>query len=308
MSYRQVKTPNLDPVLYDSDGKVLWNWLGWCLSYVQTAFGAGWAGPNAWVSWTSHTKGKRTDKEPSNVYIPLWFDGWWNGNRYGHVIIAKFNNDGSGSAWSSPYTATYYPARINFTSIGDLRAKIISLYGSSMTYVGWSTHVGPTQVVEWVEPVKNVTLEQLNALFRELLERAPDQPAINYYVGRYTYDYTRNDILRSPERNQLLAKKEADRKAAEEAALKAEELRIAAEKAAAEAKAKKEREEAERLAEEARKAQEEADRLAEEERKKKEEQAANYPQWKDLVDEQKKTNNLLQTIIDSIKRIFRLGD
>ena len=258
MSYRQVKTPNLDPVIYQG-GKILYNWLGWCLAYVQTAFGAGWSGSTAWDGWVNRTSGKHADWNiPKGVYVPIWFDGYWNGQRLGHVAIYK-----DGKIWSSPYTNKPYA-----DVIGSI-AEVERIYG--MKYVGWSEFVGPTRVIEFVN--NNITLAQLNALFAEILERQPDQPAINYYVGKKTYDTTRNDIIHSPERNQLLAKKEADRKAAEEAKRKAEEARKAAEKAAAEAKAKKEREEAERLAEEARKAQEDADRLAEEERKKKEEQA-----------------------------------
>lgn len=262
--WKQTKTPNLDPVIYQG-GKVLYNWLGWCLAYVQTAFGAGWSGASAWESWTTHTRGKHADgKLPTDVYIPIWFDGWWNGHRYGHVAIIYINSKtGAVKIWSSPVSNKPY-ADV-FTSIPEVERA----YG--MKYVGWSEFVGATRVIEFVN--NNITLPQLTALFRELLERDPNPDAVNYYVGKFTYDYTRNDILHSKERNELLARKEAARKAAEAAAKKAEEARKAAEKAAAEAKAKKEREEAERLAEEARKAQEEADRLAEEERKKKEEQA-----------------------------------
>lgn len=295
--WRNTKTPNLDPVIYQG-GKALYNWLGWCLAYVQTAFGAGWSGSTAWDGWANRTQGRHSDWNiPSGVYVPIWFDGYWNGNRYGHVAIYK-----DGKVWSSPYSNKPYA-----DVLGSI-AEVERIYG--MKYVGWSEFVGQTRVLEFVN--NNITLDQLKALFVELLERQPDQAAINYYVGKKTYDATRHDIIHSPERNQLLAKKEADRKAAEEAARKAEEARIAAEKAAAEAKAKKEREEAERLAEEARKAQEEADRLAEEERKKKEEQAANSPQWKDLEVEQKKTNNLLQqllqlvqSLVDKLTSIFK---
>lgn len=264
--WKQTKTPNLDPVIYQG-GKALMNWLGWCLAYVQTAFGAGWSGSSAWDGWANRTQGRHADgKIPTDVYVPIWFDGWWNGGRYGHVAIIYINSKtGAVRIWTSPYTNKPYADVL--TSIPEVER----IYG--MKYVGWSEFVGSTRVIEYVQPVQNITREQLNQLFHELLERDPDQPAINYYVGKKTYDATRHDIIHSPERNQLLAKKEADRKAAEEAARKAEEARIAAEKAAAEAKAKAEREEAERLAEEARKAQEEADRLAEEERKKKEEQA-----------------------------------
>lgn len=288
--WRNTKTPSLDPVVY-LGGKVLYDWMGWCLAVAQTMFGSQRTSPSAWSEWVNVVKHKHQDWNlPKGVYVPIWFDGWWNGQRVGHVAIYK-----DGKVWSSPYRSKPYA-----DVLGSI-AEVERIYG--MKYVGWSEDIGNTRVIQWVNPVHNITREQLNALFRELLERDPDQAAVNYYVGKKTYDATRHDIIHSPERNQLLAKKEADRKAAEEAARKAEELRIAAEKAAAEAKAKKEREEAERLAEEARKAQEEADRLAKEERKKKEEQAANSPQWKDLEAEQKKTNNLLQQILQLVQSL-----
>lgn len=290
--WKQVKTPQLDPVIYQG-GKVLYNWLGWCLAYVQTAFGAGWSGSSAWDGWANRTQGRHTDRNiPAGVYVPLWFDGYWNGERVGHVVIWK-----DGTIWSSPYTNKPYADKLS--SI----AEVERIYG--MKYVGWSEFVGPTRVLEFVN--NNITLDQLKALYTEILERNADQAGIDHYVGKYTYDFVRNDLLTSNERKQLLAKKEAARKAAEDAARKAEEARLAAEKAAAEAQAKKEREEAERLAEEARKAQEEADRLAEEERKKKEEQAAQAPSWEELAKNQEKTNNLLQIIIDFIKKIFNIG-
>lgn len=260
--WKQTKTPNLDPVVYQ-EGKILYDWLGYCLAYVQTAFGAGWSGLTAWEGWTVRTSGRHADWNiPSGVYVPIWFDGYWKGERLGHVAIYK-----DGKVWTSPYSNKPYA-----DVLGSI-AEVERIYG--MKYVGWSEYVGSTRVIEWVQPANRITVDQLKALFLEILERpiGNDQAAINYYTGGFTYDQARNDILKSPERQKLLAKKEADRKAADEAKRKAEEARIAAEKAAAEAKAKKEREEAERLAEEARKAQEEADRLAAEELKKKEEQA-----------------------------------
>lgn len=295
--WRQTKTPNLDPVIYQG-GKILYNWLGWCLAYVQTAFGAGWSGANAWASWTSHTHGRHGDRNiPRGVYVPIWFDGYWQGNRYGHVAIYK-----DGRIWTSPISNKPY-ADV-FTSIEAVERA----YG--MKYVGWSEFVGPTRVIQWVSAVSD---DQIRQVYREVLEREADAGGIATYrnlanTKGWTIDTIRNDLLSSQERKTLLANKEAARRVAEEAARKAEEARIAAEKAAAEAKAKKEREEAERLADEARKAQEEADRLAEEERRKKEEQAETAPSWKDLVTEQQKTNSFLAWIVNLFKRILNIKE
>jgi len=44
-----------------------------------------------------------------------------------------------------------------------------------------------------------VTQDQLNQLYADLLGRTPDAGAVSHYVGHYTYDFTRNDILTSTE-------------------------------------------------------------------------------------------------------------
>ena len=151
--WKQTKNPNLDPVIYQG-GKALTSWLGWCLAYVQTAFGAGWSGATAWSSWESHTGGKHADRNiPSGVYVPIWFDGWWNGHRYGHAAIYK-----DGKIWSSPLSNKPYADVFNGI------AAVERAYG--MKYVGWSEFVGPTRVIEYVN--NNITLPQLQAIFREL--------------------------------------------------------------------------------------------------------------------------------------------
>lgn len=288
--WKQTKTPNLDPVVYLS-GKILYDWMGWCLAVAQTMFGSQRTSPSAWSEWVNVVKYKHQDRNiPGGVYVPIWFDGYWNGSRVGHVAVYK-----DGKVWSSPYTSKPYADVLG--SIADVER----IYG--MKYVGWSEDIGNTRVIEFVN--NNATEAQVKALYLEILERPADAGGIATYTKK-TYDFVRNDLLKSQERKNLLAKKDADRKAAEEAAKGAEEARIAAEKAAAEAKAKKEREEAERLAEEARKAKEEAERLAEEERKKKEEQAEKAPSWQDLAEEQKKTNALIQWIINLIKKVFNV--
>lgn len=45
----------------------------------------------------------------------------------------------------------------------------------------------------------NINRDQLNQLYRDLLGRDPDQGGIDHYVGNYTYDFVKNDILNSAE-------------------------------------------------------------------------------------------------------------
>lgn len=285
--YRQVKTPNLDPVIYQG-GKILYNWLGWCLAYVQTAFGAGWAGSHAWDGW-NRSQGKHYDRNmPRGVYVPIWFDGWWNGGRYGHAAIYK-----DGIIYSSPYSN-----KATFDKLGSIE-EVERIYG--MKFVGWSEFVGPTRVLEYIDHTN-----QIKSLYREILERDADQGGINHYNEQirkgWSLDMIRNDLLQSAERRTLLANKEKARQEAERRRIEAE---AAAEKAREEAERKKREAEAE-----ARRAEEAAAAIAEKERQQAEEekrkQAETAPSWSEIVAEQKKTNNLLTTIADILKGLLEL--
>ena len=218
--WKQVKIPSLDPVIYQGS-QILMNWAGYCLAYVQTAFGVGWAGATAWESWTQRTKYRHEDdKLPMGVYVPIWFShfGTYSGvhKNWGHVAIIYIYPNGSCKVWSSPYSNKPYPDVLN--SI----AEVERIYSSK--YVGWSEDVNGGRVTENVPAVQNITREQLNNLFQSLLSRQPDEPAIKYYVGRLTYQATEHDILNSAEYQQVQRDKkaEADR-LAEEARKKAEE-------------------------------------------------------------------------------------
>ncbi len=111
-----------------------------CLEYVQNAFGAGWSGSYALDGWNRNTVFNHDDWNiPKGVYVPIWFDGYWNGARYGHVAIYK-----DGVVYSSPWTQAN--AAINkhdvLGSIGDVER----IY--RMTYIGWSEGIGGTRVIE----------------------------------------------------------------------------------------------------------------------------------------------------------------
>ncbi|MCT2076066.1 hypothetical protein [Dietzia cinnamea] len=135
MEYAQARTPNLDPVIYQG-GQVLTGWLGYCLAYVQTAYGAPWAGSNAWEAWSYRVKKRHGDwNMPSGVYVPIWFDGYWNGQRLGHVAIWK-----DGRIWSSPWTSNKPSADV----LGSI-ADVERIYG--MRFVGWSEDIGGVDVI-----------------------------------------------------------------------------------------------------------------------------------------------------------------
>lgn len=149
MSWVQVKSPNLSPVITQPGYGVLADWTGWCLAVVQFAFGAAYAGSPARVSWQSYTKYKHADRNiPVGIYVPLWFSGYYN---QWHVLIVKMNNDGSGAAWTSPNDPKPSMDVINFSNLDNLVAQLKQGWSHDTEYIGWSEDIGGTRVIELKE-------------------------------------------------------------------------------------------------------------------------------------------------------------
>lgn len=162
MAWRQVVTPNLDPVITQPNGRggtyTLSDWVGWCLAYVQFSYGAAYAGSPARVSWNSYTKFRHADRDiPVEVYVPLWFSGYYN---QWHVLIARFNRDGSGVAWTSPNSAKAAADLISFSSLDSLVSQLKRGWSSDTAFVGWSEDVGGTRVI--VSKEDEMTAEELH--------------------------------------------------------------------------------------------------------------------------------------------------
>lgn len=125
MSWVQVKSPNLN----------VQTSIGMCLKYVQDAYGSGWAGSYALQGWRDIVKKKHADRNiPGGVYVPIWFEGYWNGVNYGHVAIYK-----DGVCWSSPYSN-----KGTHDQLGNIET-VERIYG--MKYIGWSEDIGGTTVI-----------------------------------------------------------------------------------------------------------------------------------------------------------------
>jgi hypothetical protein len=194
---KQSVTPNLDPVIYQN-GKALANWAGWCLAYVQTAFGAGWAGATAWGAWENLKKKHSNRSFPKNVYFPIWFShygdyGYGYGN-YGHVAIAYVRNDGQMQIWSSPASAKPY-ADV-YSSIGDIERT----YSSS--FVGWSEDIGGTTVISNTAEQGGYAVETIKSMYLRLLGRGADQGGIDHYTNQANskgWDFVYNDLKNSEE-------------------------------------------------------------------------------------------------------------
>lgn len=274
MAYKQVRKPNLDPVIYQG-GKALGSWLGYCLAYVETAFSTGWTGSIAIESYNKSKK-KHTSALPKGVYVPIWFNhrGTYKGvtKEWGHVAIYK-----DGKIWSSPLSNKPYAD--TFTSVKQIEQKY------SAKYLGWSEDIAGVIVVN-KPTVKTATAAQVTKAYNDILKRKVDSAGLKHYTTNgMTEAQVRADLMKSDERKKLLAKEAAQAKA--KAAAEA--------KAKAEAAAKKATEEAAIKAEAARKAKEEAERLAKEQKDTAAQRAA------ELAEE---NNGLLKQILALLKSIF----
>lgn len=221
MGWKQVRTPNFDPVIYQ-EGKALDDWVGMCLAYVQTAYGADWSGPTALVSWqggtylgvrypNSITLGRHADKNvPKGVWLPLHYSGW---GQFGHVLIAKFNADGSGVAFTSPNDSKPAADKITFSSLENLTQQLVNGWAADIRYLGWSEYIGPTRVIKFEKEEKMITLQQLNYLYLALFGEKPNANAIKTNVGKRSFAETEKVLTKSAlfkQKQELAAKGELD--------------------------------------------------------------------------------------------------
>lgn len=148
--YRELVPINLDPFIYQN-GKLLLDWLGYCLAYVQFAVGSPNAGPDAKTAMGRSTINKNRSM-PQGVFVFIWFDHWgtYGGvyKNWGHVALYK-----DGKIWSSPLT--HKPYADTFNSIGAIESNFRA------TYVGWSTDLSGFRIAEKVAnlPVPNPKIE-----------------------------------------------------------------------------------------------------------------------------------------------------
>lgn len=194
--WEQTRKPNLDPYIY-SNGKVLLDWLGWCLAYVRTAFGTNTAS-TAWLGWGA-TKHKHQNRNfPKGVYFPMWFSHYatYNGkyDNWGHVVIAYIHpNTGAMTLWSSPISRKPYAD--TWKSIADVEKNYKS------TFVGWSEDVCGTRVIQGV--AMPYTDEQYNAVVRERDAERAKVNTLNTQVQTLSKQLTDNDKAHKAELDKL---------------------------------------------------------------------------------------------------------
>lgn len=200
----QLVTPNLDPIIWQPDGRggtyALTRWDGWCLAYVQSAFGTGWAGARAWHAWENAKKKHANRSFPKGVYFPIFFSHWGTyggvyGN-FGHIAICYVHQNGSMQIWTSPGTAKPY------ADIYNSIETIERLYNS--TYVGWSEDLAGTQLIKLSDTSVEggYTVDTIKSMYWRLLGREADPGGIITYTEasqKMGWDYVYNTLKNSPE-------------------------------------------------------------------------------------------------------------
>lgn len=157
MAYKQLITPNLDdnkkkPLYVYQEGKILTNWVGWCLAVVKAAFGATKSMGTALNAWNQdQTKHSGSYDIPDGLFVPIYWKGDKQGHR-GHIAIAKRLGN-QVKIWSSPYKKS-----ATFTTFsGELKAtidKVTKTYGCT-TYLGWTERVCEKTVIQAVNLKSN---------------------------------------------------------------------------------------------------------------------------------------------------------
>lgn len=127
MTFTQVLTPNPNIPC----------WPGWCLQYVNDAFGVPAVYGSATDAWIASGTQHRDRDFPSGVWVPVWYS--LDTTPLGHVVLLA--PDGSVYSTSDlSNTPHHHP------DLADLEAYYAK-YGMTLTYRGWTEDVEGTHVI-----------------------------------------------------------------------------------------------------------------------------------------------------------------
>lgn len=152
VTWKQLIEPNLDdnpkkPLYVYQNGKILTNWVGWCLAVCKAAFGATKSMGCALNAWNADPTKHKDYNLPEGVYCLIWWNGGYDkdGTELGHVAIAKRTGNNV-KIWSSPYKKS-----ATFTIFsGEIKSTINSLipkYGIK-SYLGWTEMICEKRVIK----------------------------------------------------------------------------------------------------------------------------------------------------------------
>ena len=120
---------------------------GWCLKFVQDAFGTDHPYATALDAWNNNYGGGNHPNElpPAGKTVPVYFS---LGNvPAGHVAISLDDGMVASSTQGGIHSTPYFHQNL------DNLIWVYGKYNGGCTYLGWSEYVGTYHVVEWDEPV-----------------------------------------------------------------------------------------------------------------------------------------------------------
>ena len=138
MKYSQVIQPILDQnMVVRSGGKVLTDWCGWCLAVTETQFGVAPFAENAYKAWNV-SGGKHANYElPEGVWVTIFYDGYYNGSRVGHIACAKRTGNQI-EIWSSPRTHKPYFDIYKGELVATINSLISKYSIKEGAFLGWT--------------------------------------------------------------------------------------------------------------------------------------------------------------------------
>jgi len=192
---------------------------GWCLKYVQDAFGTDHPYPSAIDAWNAnYGGGNHPNEQPPSKTVPVYFS---LGNvPQGHVAISLDDHTVASSTQAGSHPEGYLHP--NLQNLIDIYGK----YNGGCAYLGWSEYVGTTHVLQ--SAVVNATDDQIRQAYLDILERPVDDGALAHYRA-YTNDFVRADLMASNEYKLVQARHAAAtaQGIADKAAADAETARLA---------------------------------------------------------------------------------
>lgn len=137
---------------------------GWCLAYVNEAFGVEKRFGTATAAWNG-SETKHYDRDfPAGVWLPVWYA--LANEPAGHVVLLAPD----GSCWSTSDPSTIPRHHPNLANLEWYYAK----YGQALTYRGWTEDVEGTPVItleeeDMIVDVNPVQAEAIAARAAELV-------------------------------------------------------------------------------------------------------------------------------------------
>lgn len=181
---------------------------GWCLKYVQDAFGTDHPYASATDAWDANYGGGNHPGElpPAGRTVPVYFS--LGDVAAGHVAICMDDGTIASSTQSGSHAEGFIHP--NLQNLIDVYGK----YNGGCTYLGWSEYVGTVRVVHPEQEVVNqapqggedmIDQPTLTNLYQLILGRDPDDGGVAHYVGHYSTSFVVSDLLASDEHAQHVA-------------------------------------------------------------------------------------------------------